>query len=496
MAQSIADVLQSTGRVPQLPASALQPPPGTGEDTFGPLIKQAQEDSSKLKAKGEKLSAKIEEGNKKLDEIQPPKIPELAPVPKAQQSDPFQAFGSAAGWIATFGSMLTRAPLTSSLNAASAAMNAAKENNAQAFQQNFDVWKAETDNAIKLHQFEMDSYKEALEKIKAGDDSALADIQVTAASFKNDTLQLLAAKGQADEVKSYLKAMADQGKKTAENADKTEAFALFQQWKMANPNATPEEMAKKLHEFTDPKIHEAEAKSGGATTPTWDQPAIEKAADAVAKGVPITRVVPGYGAHNPNRDAVMNDLAKRHPDIDLAAVEASFSGQMQEQRTESGIAGKIKFAANSLDQSIPLLREAAKNVDLTQFTDLNALENYYKTHTSDTNLAAFRTAIQATMSDYSSLIARNGIPTDATRAKAESLVNSAMGKGSLEGFMSQVEKEKDAQLKAASLTTGRDEGEASLKTYSSEDYKKAIKDKNLKPGNHFLSSDGVEHVVQ
>lgn len=256
MAQSIADVLQSTGRIPPISASALQPPPGT--DIFGPLLKQSQEDSAELKAKGKQVSARIEDDEKKIDELKVPKIPELTPAPKPQQSDPFQSFGSAAGWIAVFGSMLTRAPLTSSLNAAAGAMKAAQENNAQAFKQNFDVWKVETENALKLHQFEMDSYKQSLDKIKAGDDSALADIQVTAASFKNDTLQLLAAKGQADEVKAYLKAQTDQSKKAAESADKTEAFGLYQQGifeykKSHNGQEPPPELAAKmLQEFTNP----------------------------------------------------------------------------------------------------------------------------------------------------------------------------------------------------------------------------------------------------
>lgn len=201
--------------------------------------------------------------------------------------------------------------------------------------------------------------------------------------------------------------------------------------------------------------------SATGSQPTWTPEAIDVAAQAVANGVAISKVAPGLSAKNANRDAIMNRAVKINPNLDIAAAEASFTGRQQEARTEGGIGGRISFAANSLDQSLPLLHDAASKVDLSQFTDLNALRNYARTHTSDPDLEQLMTAIQTTVSDYSSLIARNGVPTDATRADAEALLNKNMGQGSIDGFIKQVEKEKKAQLKAKKLTTGRGENKSS-----------------------------------
>lgn len=212
----------------------------------------------------------------------------------------------------------------------------------------------------------------------------------------------------------------------------------------------------------------------GAGQPTWSPDAIRVAAQAVANGVPLSRVAPGLSAKNSNRDAIMNEAVTLNPDLDLAAAESGFTGQQQEARTAGGIGGRIAFAANSLDQSLPLLKTAAANVDLSNFPNVNFLENYVRQHNGENtaaqkNLEQLMVAIQTTVSDYSSLIARNGVPTDATRAQAVDLLNKNMSKGQIQGFIDQVQKEKEAQLKAKQATTGRGSAKTGTATGGVED---------------------------
>lgn len=470
MPQSILNALPTPsppGQVPQVNQSDLQPSTSDkANDTFSSLIDQAKKDSDELKQKGRDASARIEANENKIEGLKAPKTPELTPAPKPKESDPFQAFGSAAGWIAVFGSMLTREPLTAALNASAGAMNAVKQNNAQDFQQKMDEWKANTENALKLHQFEMDAYKEDLEKLKAGDQSALTDIQVTAASFKNDTLQVLAAKGQTDAAIKQMEAQAKMGEQMAKSADRGYQIALAQQDIMTHPDWTPQQKAQRYAEATNPaamttaiKADEKKEENADKSKPTYDDAMIAKAGQAILDGVRPNVAVPGYGAKNPNRDAALK-WASDHaaPGWSMADAEVDYLGRTQEERSASTIAAKTKFATNSLDKSLPLLEDAVKNVDLKGFTDLNSIENYYRSHTSDPNFAKLNLAIQTVVTDYSALIARNGIPTDATRGAARDLLNTEMGKRGIQGVIDQMRKESQAQLSAAGKTVGRYEG--------------------------------------
>jgi hypothetical protein len=154
--------------------------------------------------------------------------------------------------------------------------------------------------------------------------------------------------------------------------------------------------------------------------------------------------------NNPKKDAVDDLWAKMYPDDDIADIQANRSGTMQEERTTGAAAGRINMAANSLDKALPLLETAIKGVNLTDYPDLNSLENAVRKRTGDPKIVALNTAIQTVISDYSSLIARNGLSTDATRSAARELVNENMASGQLGAFIDQVRKEKDAQLLASS----------------------------------------------
>lgn len=513
MPQSIADVLQQTGQIPQINAQALAPPGGqpssasssptpSNDDTFSSLVTQAKQDSDELKKRGREISAQIEGNEKKIVDLKIPQPPQLTEAPKPKENNPFQAFGSAAGWIAVFGSMLTRAPLTSSLNAAAGAMNAVKENNKQAFEQNLETWKTQTENALKLHTFEMDAYKEGLEKLKAGDDSALTDLQVTAASFKNDTIQMLAAKAQSDAVIKQIEAQAKMAANAAKGADRAYQIGLAQQDIMNHPEWTPQQKAQRYATATNPSAMTADIKStekkeenAKKNEPTWDGKQIATAGQAIIDGVRPNVAVPGYGTHNPNRDAAMK-WATDHapPGWKMAGAQLDYLGRTQEERSESVIASKTKYATNSLDTALPLLEKATDAVNLGRFTDWNSFENFVSRHLSDHKYAQFNLALQTAITDYSALIARSGVPTDATRAAARDQLSPAMGRGGIHAVIDQMRKESQAQLSAATRTTGRYEGQnippAAIEKFKADKSPNRVKNFNAVFGNG--AAEGID----
>lgn len=148
--------------------------------------------------------------------------PRLDPIPEAKATDLLTQFGSPAMFIAALGSRLTRAPLTSSLNASAAVLNAYKQKDAAAAQQQYDIWKTNTDNALKLHEFQMDAYKAALSKADKDQNAALAEFTTYASAFKDSTALMMARVGGIDGAISYQDAMARVGVELRNAAPKLE----------------------------------------------------------------------------------------------------------------------------------------------------------------------------------------------------------------------------------------------------------------------------------
>lgn len=230
---------------------------------YGDIVSEEKGHAADLRAKGAEISDTIRETRKIAVETPIPSIPELTPVPKVENRSPMDAFGSAASWLAVFGSMLTRNPLVSSLNASAGVINAWKEQDAAKAKQDFEVWKAETENAQKLHDYQMENYKAAMDKLKEDRQGGLAEMQVLAASYKDNSVALLAQKGMVDSIKDLMVARDSQFRKYSENASKLEALNNYKEWEVSPEGqaATPVEKAAMFMQMTAPSVAAANAKA-------------------------------------------------------------------------------------------------------------------------------------------------------------------------------------------------------------------------------------------
>lgn len=181
---------------------------GVSTDTgYGGLISQMK--------KNDKESDEANKGYiEKIENTKIPPAPTLTPAPELKQSDPLNGFGSAATWLATFGSMLTRRPLTNALNATADVMDAHKTQDAVNFKNKWDTWKTETENAWKMAEWNQELYKDMLSKTEA-------EQKITASSTKNKTLEMAI---QAKMQESYHKDMIRQIKQGAESQERLKKF--------------------------------------------------------------------------------------------------------------------------------------------------------------------------------------------------------------------------------------------------------------------------------
>lgn len=123
-------------------------------------------------------------------EAKTPTMPVLQKPPKPETNpDPFMAWGQPAMLLATLGSLFTRQPLTNALNAAAGVMKATNEKDAALAKQKYDEWKVETDNAIKLSEFQEKVYDAAIKKMDVDVKSGRAEMLANIDGYKDEVLR-------------------------------------------------------------------------------------------------------------------------------------------------------------------------------------------------------------------------------------------------------------------------------------------------------------------
>ena len=125
----------------------------------------------------------------------PPPPMSLPPPPVQAPYNPIHSWGSAAMMLALVGSAFTRHPITAALNAGSQVMQAYNQGNATAAQNATDTWKTQTENALKLYQYEQDAYTKAITAHQDNVRDALTAVSVQAAAFKDAPMAAAAQTG-------------------------------------------------------------------------------------------------------------------------------------------------------------------------------------------------------------------------------------------------------------------------------------------------------------
>jgi hypothetical protein len=95
-----------------------------------------------------------------------PPVPEKPTTqPKFKPTDPLKAWGSSAMFIAMMGSLLTRTPMTTALNAAAAALTAFHKGDMEQYELSFKKWQVESTNAAKMYEYQQRAYDKAIGEV-------------------------------------------------------------------------------------------------------------------------------------------------------------------------------------------------------------------------------------------------------------------------------------------------------------------------------------------
>lgn len=248
-----------------LEAAPEKAPMSFGDSSFDSIVKQAvtglQADSAEtrqtLKANAGRTNdilTRLEASDKdkpKLPEIAPPEKPAQAPTPMSA----YEQFGSAASVLATLGALATRRPLVAALNASAGAMKAMQTRDSEAFKQNLETWKANSEYAGKYAQWQLDRYKSALENHKGTQESLFGQLRAIASIDQDAVAQHAMQTGDLQVVEKFMADRQSQIERYSDHQLKLAEFGERQKHDLTMENSPERDAyfaARKLHPDKDP----------------------------------------------------------------------------------------------------------------------------------------------------------------------------------------------------------------------------------------------------
>lgn len=409
-----------------------------------------------LKQKYDETEDKLDAINQSTGALQPPKF-DMPKAPEPKQTDAMQVWGSAAMTLAAVGSLLTRQPLTTAMNAAASVMKAAKANDMEEAKQQFEVWKANSELAIKQQNFQMEAYKAALSKASTDSRTAIAEFTAYAHAFGDNTAVEVAKQRHVDAVERLL---ADRDKQFERMQEKMPDIIKAKEFTVAFKSP---EFQKKLSEAKSP-----EEKMGliAGLTSGMSQEDMDFSSQQRLAGDTTAYQNQGRGKDGAARLAAMQAntarLARQQglTGADLASRDAAFQGIKAGFRTVDITAARIGLGVAELQKLEPQVRQASEALKRSGYPTLNAWLQAAQREGGSPELKGLAVRLQGLKSAFSQVLTRGGVPTDSARATTDELFSTKDPNGVMEAALSAMNSEAGAIEQAPGVV--RDKLSASI----------------------------------
>ena len=337
---------------------------------------------------------KIEEGIASSPLPAEPKLADLPKPPDQVMKDPVQGLSSMGAIIGIFGSLLTRAPLTSALNAGASAMQAYHKGDMEnlalertKFNENLKVAMAQNDKEIQQYKLTMEHYGGNIQKAQF----ALHAIE---AENKNPLALSLLETGNIDDYMKLKGALFSAGSKAAQAGAMLSLKAQGLLETHAFHAATQAYHVEKLHQEAE------KVKAGMPDQPTRDRMAVQ----SLVLG-PRALASLGQGS-TPARIAVAEDATRiGHgmglTDAEMAIMPLSIHAQakaLDEQVSWTASLKKYEIAANSNAQ---VMLDYANKIGATDIKSINKAILAGKREFGNPDANAYVLAFEGWRRDYS-----------------------------------------------------------------------------------------------
>lgn len=360
-----------------------------------------QTEVGELKQKGDAITAKA----KSDGTLSPPQLTDYKPP---APTDPWAQWGSPAMWLAGLSSIMGRRSLTRALSTGGAYLNAVKEGDQANAKQAFDAWKQSNENAVKMHEFQMDAYKEAMKNLRDDKEGAHAEVETVAYALAHDPM-LQALKEGRESAISIFDTMTRHGDELKRMQPELEdhAFRAGMQKKVEQIQAKRDQDLQQPG--ADPKTINAAATA--AVNDLSDQSNMyfgrsgTKAAGAGKGTVTLTpdqidnlyngrARMSDYGIRGDERAAVLAQVTASHPDFDTRLYDIR-KGVMKGYMDPNGTANKNIVASNTAIGHVAQLRELAGALKAGDNQIANKYINYARTTLGHPEVTTANMAITA-----------------------------------------------------------------------------------------------------
>jgi hypothetical protein len=380
--------------------------------------------------------------------------------------------------VGIIGGLFTRSPMRSSLNAAASAIEAYNDHDREKYQVAYKNWTTQTDMLFKIANMTQTRVRDILydEQMGLNERKALLDTTLRAAGLSQlaDT-----ARTQGETV--VLDWMEKMNTAQIAHDDKRAQIDSTQAYRMAMLN-----MPKNQAQFVNQQIEQLDAEVYAATgehiPPEEKMKLMEKhvhaggggnlsdeGAELIARQILAGQTNPTVGlARSPqDMEKVRNEVAKlaneeakslglpKEKAGELLAIRAAeFQGLQAGERTAAQQEARIGMANHEAQIMMPIAIETSRKVDRTQYPTMNAALIAVERGTGDENVVRFSTATNSLLQAYARAVTPVGTPTDATRARAAEILNTAFSKGQFEAAIGVMQREMTAALTAPGMVKG------------------------------------------
>lgn len=368
-----------------------------------------------------------------------PKLHDLpAKLPQMPYGDAMQVFQNPAILLATLGSLLTRTPATSAMNAASAAINGFHAGDEEAFERARQQWKDNTEQTIAQNKLELDKYNAAW---KATDHSAAerqARMGLIAAESKDEIMKHALVQGDL-EIPFKLLEMRQKSTDALEIAHERAATTeKLMSVRYGGPNAmlTPERAKQMAEQYLDGNTA-VKQNIGRGIQGSQNLILLENEIGALAK-------------------------ARNMSGKDINSALQQFRGDTAFQRTAGTYGARVETAVNEVDQLMPQALDASKNLPRGKWVPINKLVQAYEAGKSDPRYYDFAFANWSLANAYARAINPTGVPRVEDKNHALELMSVATDPVAYETVLARMRKEVEASQRAVEKT--RHGGEAPQQT--------------------------------
>lgn len=170
---------------------------------------------------------------------------------------------------------------------------------------------------------------------------------------------------------------------------------------------------------------------------------------------------------------LLNALQKKNPDLSADEIaekikngQIDITGAKKEVSIAAGIAGKIAYAENEIQQTIPLVREASAKLPRGKFVPYEKLKQMGEKELSDPDLAEFKMYMNSLSNAYDMLAARGGTDMEKRKENRRNF-DTASSPEALERILTAVSNEAKASSRAGRASmdvTHKDEKTPTAKT--------------------------------